>query len=106
MNMTGEKLSPILEEIEYSLWSFESEHTKPPKFRPSALRSSLKIFMAVFVDRLTSRLTQEGVNQYKAGKAVECFVGEIKALVKNFLGVDTSELYKETNDREEEESAV
>ena len=46
--MIGIKLSPILKEIEYTLWEFEANNSNQrPQYTDEALRSALKIFMSV-----------------------------------------------------------
>ena len=48
----GEALSPILRQVELTLWEYERENSQPPAFTDNALRSAAKIFMAVLMDRM------------------------------------------------------
>ena len=50
--MIGEKLSPILEEMEGTLLEFEAEELGQPLYTEGGFRAAVKIFMSVVMDSL------------------------------------------------------
>ena len=42
----GEKLSPLLVEVEEMIWEFESHFQIKPEFSKEGFRASIKIFMS------------------------------------------------------------
>jgi choline kinase len=90
----GEKLSPILVEVEQVLWEIEADMLGSPKFPREALRAATKIFMAVMMDTLW-----ETRKEYTSMKELESKVillaKDVRELVKTYTGIDTRTLYKE-----------
>ena len=50
--MIGKQLSPILEEIENTLWEFEMRNFGNPQFTDEGFRAALKIFMSAILDKM------------------------------------------------------
>ena len=91
-NMTlGEKLSPILSEIEDTL--LENYETKPG-FNDEGFRSSIFIFQSALLDKMWELQEKEDIQiETRADMATKC--GEaIRSLVKTFTDIDTHNLYK------------
>lgn len=92
--MIGEKITPILIEIENTLWEFEVENGSKPNYPIEAFRAITKIFMSVLMDKMFELQSNEEMRQedreamaYKAGE-------DLRAFVKKYTDVDTHELYK------------
>ena len=93
-NTLGQKLSPILEEIEDTLWEKEAHHPEPLLFTEKGQRAGIKIFMTVMLDMLWEHQNKTNVPQEKrVQQANEVGLG-INLLVKQYTGVDTKALYK------------
>lgn len=91
----GEKISPILEEIEDTLWEFE--YNKPeekPNFTEDGLRASIKIFMANLLDKMWDRQEKENMPFKDREKQAEYFGKEFRELVLLATGIDPHKLYK------------
>jgi hypothetical protein len=89
----GKKLSPILEEIEMMLWEYEANNATPPEFPNEALRSSLKILMSVLLDKIWNLQENEKMNLDNRLKMAEHAGKELKKLVLEMTGIDTTELF-------------
>jgi len=91
----GEKISPILEEIEDTLWDREAfMPNSPHKFTEAGFRASIKIFMANIMDRIWILQEAEGMPLEDRMKMVEHAGNEVKKLVFEMTGIDTTKLYK------------
>jgi len=91
--MIGKKISPILEEIEDTLWEFEYSNQGRPQYSKGGMRSSIKIFMSVIMDKMWE--LQEGENmdmETRCAMSQKCGE-EVRELVKKYTGVDTHSLY-------------
>lgn len=95
MNKTiGERLSPILEEIEMTLIEFEANINSQPKFTDKALRSATKIFMAVVLDEMFELQFNEGMAiEDRCNMAQKCGE-EIRKIIKTYTGKDTFDFYQ------------
>jgi len=89
----GQKLSPVLEEIERTLWESEADERGAPEFTDKGFRAAIKIFMAAMMDR-NYRLRKENLAlRDLENQALE--MGKIiKALVHKYTNVNTHDLYK------------
>jgi hypothetical protein len=87
----GEKLSPILSEIEDTL--LDNYETKPG-FNDEGFRASIFIFQSVLLDKMWELQEKEDIQiETRADMATKC--GEaIRSLVKTFTDIDTYNLYK------------
>lgn len=89
----GEKLSPVLVEIEDALWEYEAQKLGNPKFTNEGFRAALKIFMDVLLDRMWELQLNEKMTQNDAGNmALKCGE-ELKKLIHTYTGIDTKTLY-------------
>ena len=94
--MIGEKISPILIEIEDSLWEIEALYPGiPHEFTKEGLRAAMKIFVATAYDQIWALQEKEGIPIEHRMEMVAKFAEELKKLVFTFTGIDTLELYKE-----------
>lgn len=90
----GEKLSPVLEEIESALWEHEAEIGTKPNFTTEGFRAACKIFMSALTDKLFEKQKTEGTNIEIACKEAAFYGEEMWALIKRAINIDTRELYK------------
>ena len=86
----GEKLTPILEEIESTLFEYEGDK---PDFGPTAMRAAAFIFASVMLDKMWELMEKEEIEDRDTMgfKMVE----DLRKLVKTYTGIDSKELYKE-----------
>lgn len=91
----GQKLSPILNEIEETLWENEYfSEEGPPGYTVEGFRSSVKIFMSAIMDKMWEfQLTKNMTLDEKAAEA-EAVGNAIRNLILEHTNIDTHELYK------------
>lgn len=91
----GEKLSPVLKEIEDAIWeqeiNFEGE---PPHYTNDGFRAAVKIFMSAMTDKLWANDTLLGCPIEYMGRHAEALGNDIRRLVKEYTNIDTHNLYK------------
>ena len=92
--MIGKKLSPILVEIEDTLWEFEANAGTKPEYTIEGFRAATKIFMSALMDKIwevqqfDKMDIQDRMNMAeKAGKDVRTFI-------KTYTNIDCHDLYK------------
>lgn len=59
--MIGKKLSPVLEEMEATLWEYEAFNGAKPNYTLEGFRASTKIFMSALLDKFFEKQQAEGV---------------------------------------------
>lgn len=91
--MIGKRLSPILEEIENTLWEFEANVGIKPEFTDVGFRAGIKIFMTVLMDRIWELQEDETISIEDRGNMARKAGEDIRQLVKTYTGIDTMELY-------------
>jgi len=93
MNQTlGEKLSPILEEIEITLWEKDAKDPGLYGFTPPGRRAGIKIFSAILADMMWEKQKDDPL---KWKKLTSGLLGDdIRALIKKYTDIDTKDLYK------------
>ena len=92
--MLGKKLSPILEEIEQTIWEFEANGGFKPEYTPEGFRAAIKIFMSALMDKIWELQQDETMDMevrenmaYKAGE-------DLRKFIKTYTNIDCHELYK------------
>jgi len=94
MATIGEKIDPILQEIETTLWEFECYNSNKPSFPDNSLRAATKIFASVLMDKMYNLQNSENFDlidrENMATKAGE----DIRKLVKTYTNIDTYDFYK------------
>ena len=92
--MIGERMSPVLAELESALWEHEAAIGGPPRFTDEGFRAATKIFMAALMDKMWTLQAAESlpidVRSDMALKAGE----QVRQVVKTFTNIDTHDLYK------------
>jgi hypothetical protein len=94
MNMKNQVIEHILTEIEDYLWETEARVEGPPDFSNNALRAAIKIFMSVAMDHLYRKMKAENLDLDSAAQQAALMGSTIRQYIKDFLDVDTFELYK------------
>ena len=90
----GQKISPILIEVENTLWEFEEYRGTKPDFPIEALRAAAKIMMAVLMDKMYELQDKEGMPQEQREEMASAAGGEFRKLIKTYAGIETHDLYK------------
>lgn len=96
--MIGKQISPILEEIEATLWEFEANRGVKPEYSPEGFRAAVKIFMSVLMDKIWELQQDENFELQDRINMVTKAGEEVRALVKRYTNIDCHELYKNKND--------
>lgn len=94
METIGQKISPILVEIEDTLWEHEARQGGKPEFTIDGFRAAAKIFMAVLMDKMYEMQEKESMPQKERENMAEAAGKEFRKLVKTYTNIDTHELYK------------
>ena len=92
--MLGEKLSPILVELEDTLLEFEADFGLKPDYTMEGFRGACKIFMSVIMDKLWELQEADKISQEdRENMATKC--GEdLRKFIKTYTDIDTFDLYK------------
>lgn len=92
----GEKMAPILEELETAVWehnvNFEGER---PMYPDSAMRSAACIFVDVLMDRMSAEQERKDIPIGMRELQAETAGSVIRQIIMRFTGLDTHELMKE-----------
>jgi len=92
--MIGKKISPILDEIEGTLWEFEANIGTKPEYTEDGVRAGIKIFMSVLMDKIWDLQEEEKIDQ-KTREAMATKAGEdVRQLIRTYTGLDTFDFYK------------
>jgi hypothetical protein len=92
--MIGKQISPILSEIEDTLWEFEANIGAQPQYTIEGFRAGIKIFMSVLMDKMWNLQENETLTMEDRIKMVEKVGQDVRKLVKTFTDIDTHDLYK------------
>lgn len=87
----GEKLSPILEEIQQTLLE-NYEHK--PEFTMEGFKACLYIFQAALVDKMYSLQTDENIPLEIKLDMAQKLGEDLRELIKIYCNIDTHEIYK------------
>jgi len=91
----GEKIHPILEEIEGTIWEFEINVGAKPCYPDESLQSATKIFMSVLMDKMWNLQESEKMSMEVRSNMVTKAGKEMRGLIKTFTDIDTSTFYKQ-----------
>lgn len=90
----GQKLSPILVEIEDTLWDFEAISGGKPKFTNEGFRAAMKIMMSALMDKMWELSTDENINFEIRKSMAEKAGKDFRQFIKTYTNIDTHEMYK------------
>ena len=92
--MIGKKISPILEEIEQTLWEFEANNDIRPEYTEEGFRASIKIFMSALLDKMWELQQNEAMDIETRGNMAFKAGDDMRKLIKTYTDIDCHELYK------------
>lgn len=92
--MIGEKLSPILCEIESALWEFEELKGEKPNFTHEAFIATTKIFMSVIMDKMWELQEKDRIDMIDREKMSSKMGEDMRNIIKTYTNLDTHEFYK------------
>ncbi len=90
----GEDISPILKEIEDTLWEFEANVGVQPLYTEDGFRASIKIFLSAMADKMWDLQEKENMPMEDRALMGEKVGDSIRQLVKTFTDIDTHDFYK------------
>ena len=93
--MIGRTLSPVLCEIENTLWEFEEQNLGNPAFTKEGFRAILKMFMCAMMDKMWVMQESEEIDMDIRGAMAKKCGEELRKFVKIYTGIDSVELYKQ-----------
>lgn len=92
--MIGEKLSPILMELEDTIVEFELDFGYKPEYTIQGFRAATKIFMSVILDKMWELQDWDKLAQYDREKMATKCGEDLRKFVKTYTDIDTFDLYK------------
>lgn len=90
----GQKISPILVEIEDTLWEFEANAGTKPDYTIDGFRAAAKILMSVVMDKIWELQEADKIAIDDRIKMVEKCGNDFRQLIKTYTNIDTHDLYK------------
>lgn len=90
----GQKLSPILEELENTLIDHASYNGSKPEFTNDGFRAGVQIFMSVMMDKLYEVQMSEGKTIEQSSNEATMMGFSIRGLILQYTKIDTHNLYK------------
>jgi len=91
--MIGDRLSPILVEIEETLFEFENNSQNPPEYTPEGFRAATKIFMSTVMDAMWNEQEKLEIPMALREKEAESVGFKIHDLILTHTGIDTHKFY-------------
>lgn len=89
----GEVLSPILEEIEVSLFEHQADARGILKFTKNGTRAAIKIFMDTMLSEMWQLQCAENMTQEDRNKMALSMGNELRKLIKTYTNIDTHKMY-------------
>jgi len=93
MKSIGEKLSPILIEIEKTIWEHDYYRQSKPNFSNEAFRAAIKIFMTILMDKMWDLQCDENMSIEDKSNMAQKAGEDLRKLVKIYTNIDTHNLY-------------
>lgn len=98
-NRLGEKLNPILIEIENTIWDMdirldEGIVREPHNYSLDGFRAASKIFMSTLLDQMWKLQEKENIPQQDREKMAEKAGQSLREFIKIYTNIDTHDLYK------------
>jgi hypothetical protein len=92
--MIGKRISPILKEIEETLWEFEHNTAIKPEYTDDGFRGGIKIFMSVLLDKMWELQSNENIDIKDRENMAEKAGEDVRRIIKTYTDIDTHDLYK------------
>ena len=94
--MIGEKISPVLEEIDNACWDFKlAQPNTKPDFTTNGFRAAISIFMFAMMDKSFENMEIKGLTQAEANLESTKLGQELRQMVLQYTGIDTFDLYSD-----------
>ena len=90
----GEKLSPILTEIEDAVWEHDLAKIGKANYPNEAFRASIKIFMSILMDKMWELQCNENMSIEDKSNMAQKAGEDLRKMVKTYTGIDTHDFYK------------
>ena len=90
----GQKLSPVLSEVESLLLDHAALNGSKPDFTAEAFRAAIYIFSTALQDKVWELQEKESFTMEDRINMVTCLGNSIRNLVKTYTDIDTFDLYK------------
>lgn len=90
----GEKIEPVLIEIESLMIEYDFYARKPYSFSDDAFRAISKIFINGLLDKMWSLQESENIDFQDRLNMSEKAGNETRKLIKTFTGIDSHDFYK------------
>jgi hypothetical protein len=90
----GEKISPILTEIEDAIWEHDFAEIGKPNYPIEAFRASIKIFMSVLMDKMWELQNNENLSIEDKSNMAQKAGEDLRKFVKIYTDIDTHNFYK------------
>tara|TARA_R100000656_G_scaffold61465_1_gene47474 strand:- start:12503 stop:12790 length:288 start_codon:yes stop_codon:yes gene_type:complete len=90
----GQRLSPILEEVEGALLEHAAAERGKPNFTDAGFRAAVQIFQSALMDKMWDLQEQDGMPQKERGRMAQHAGEQIKKLIHEMTGIDTYQLYE------------
>lgn len=91
--MIGQRISPVLNEIEDVLWEFEDDKGTKPEYTIEGFRSGIKIFMSVLLDKMWELQEKENLSIEVRCSMAQKLGESVRKIVKMYTNIDTHSLY-------------
>jgi len=91
--MIGQKISPILVELENTIWEFEANIGAKPDYTDAAFRAIIKIFMSAIMDKTWELQLKEKITMEDRIKMVEKAGTDMHQFIKTYTDYDTFTMY-------------
>jgi len=90
----GEKIDPILNEINDVLWEFDTYVEEKPNYPLSSLNYATKIFSSVIMDKIMDLKLKENIPFIDVCNMAENAGKDIRKLIKIYTDIDTYDFFK------------
>jgi len=94
MKTIGEKINPILQELETTLWEFDAFNCGKPCYPNESLRAATKIFVSVLMDKIYDLQDKENLDLEDRENMAQKAGEDIRKLIKTYTNIDAHDFYK------------
>lgn len=92
--MIGNRLSPILEEIESTIIEFDANYGMKPQYGKGGFRAATKIFISAMMDQLWELQDNEKMPIEDRTNMAEQLGKDLRKLIKTYTDIDCQDFYK------------
>lgn len=92
--MIGKEISPILTEVEETLWFYESKVGDKPCYTEDGFRAACKIFISAVMDKMWELQERDELDIETRHEMSASCGEEFKRLIKVYTDIDTGKFYR------------